>query len=111
MKNFIKGFGVFLMLAANIAFGYEAPTGWATVTKVTGAEVVRYEISGATLCGTNVFSIDLTQQGANQQVSILLLAAASGKKVWVETWLPCVSYTDYSKNWGMKGTVITAQFP
>lgn len=111
MKNIFKGLAVFLMLVASTAFSYESATGWATVTKITGAEVVRFEISGATLCGTNIFSIDLSQPGANQQVSILLLAAASGKKIWVETWLPCVSYTDVSKNWGMKGTVITAQFP
>ena len=89
--------------------GYVAGTGWVTVSKVTAADVQRFEVQGGTLCSTNVFTIDAREVGGKEQYSAVLTAATAGKKIFIETWVGCPS-SDPAQNWGMKVGAITIQY-
>jgi hypothetical protein len=99
-------------MAGFVQAGYEKSTAWATVNQITAqATDHRFAISGATLCGTNVFTIHTTNDAGREQFAIVLAAASSGKKIFLETWVGCPS-TDPAQNWGMPANpiAITVQY-
>lgn len=98
------------MFAGIANAGYVDGTGWMTINKINAADVVRVEVIGATLCQTNVFTIDTRDVGGKEQYSLVLAAASSGKKIWVGTWVGCASSTDPTLNWGMKVGIISVQY-
>ena len=100
-------FGLLILVSTCYAHaGYEKSTGWATVSQITAqSNDHRFVISGATLCGTNVFTIRTSNDSGREQFAIVLAAASSGKKVFLETWVGCPS-TDPAQNWGMSATPI-----
>jgi hypothetical protein len=94
------------VIAGSANAGFEKSTAWGTVTQITAqSNDHRFVISGATLCGTNVFTLHTSNESGREQFAILLAAATSGKKVFLETWVGCPS-TDPAQNWGMSATPI-----
>lgn len=98
------------MFSSFASAAYVDGTGWMTISKINASDLVRFEVAGGTLCQTNVFLIDTRDQGGKEQYSLLLAAAASGKKIWLGTWVGCPSTTDPSQNWGMKVGLISVQY-
>ena len=93
-------------IAGFVQADYQKSTDWATVTQITAqTSDHRFVINGGTLCGTNVFTIHTTSEGGKEQFAIVLAAATSGKKVFLETWVGCPT-TNPATNWGMSATPI-----
>lgn len=109
MKSKLLGLFCLLGITEFAHAGYVAGTAWVTVSKVTAADVQRFEVQGGTLCNTNVFTIDAREVGGKEQFSTVLTAATAGKKIFIETWVGCPS-SDPSQNWGMKVGAITIQY-
>ncbi len=84
--------------------GYVAGVGWGTVKEITvQATDHRFTLEGASLCGTNVFTIHTSTDQGREQFATILAAALSGKKVFLQTWQGCPTdpVSNPAGNWGM----------
>jgi hypothetical protein len=102
---------IFLLMLFGHVYAYEESTD-SVITEITAqSNAHRFAISGGTLCGTSVFTIHTSSTSGREQFSLVLAAAASGRKVKLQIWAACPS-TDPSQNWGMSTDyiAITAKF-
>lgn len=113
MRSKIALLGISAILASGIAFGAEVSTGPVTIVEVdTNADVVYFTVSGGSMCGTTVFTLDGTRPRFKEMFANLLAAAAGGKKVKLATWSTCKSGdpANAGGNWGTEVQGLYVQY-